>query len=221
MSECKILVFGTGGHAESVFDCLTKEQRNSLVAFVAHSPTNQDLCGVPIWSHRDAILELKTHGSSFRGFIAIGDNHIRSNVAGELWREVPGFEFINVVHASARVSESARLGQGVFVGALSSIGPNAHVQDFAIVNTLANVEHGAVVGQFASLGPNSAIAGNSIVGGHAIIGMSAAVLQKISIGNHSLIGASSLIVSDVPPRTVYFGKKAKFKRERLPGERYL
>lgn len=221
MTDYELVVFGTGGHAQSSYDCLTDAQRNSLAAFVSNSPREQSLYGVPVWSQLEAMSKLKKGGSSFKGFVAIGDNHVRARVAGEILKEVPAFEFINVIHESARISDFASLGKGVFAGALSSIGPHAVVHDFAIVNTLANVEHGAILGEYASLGPNSVIAGSSVVGRHAVVGMSAAVLQKVTVGEHALVGASALIVSDVPSRAVFFGQKATFRRERCEGENYL
>lgn len=222
MSGPKSLIFGVGGHASSVFDCLTDAQSDSVCGWV--EPDGQaagEKFGIPIISQDEALRKLVHSRAITKGFIAVGDNYQRYLLSEAILEANPEFEFMTVVHSSARVSSQALVERGVFVGALASIGPNCRVSQFAMINTLANVEHDSEVGAFASLGPNSVMAGKSRIGPYSVLGMNATVLQKRQIGEHAIVGAASLLADDVPDFGVYYGSKALPRGERKAGDPYL
>ena len=102
-----------------------------------------------------------------------------------------------VVHPSAVVSPTARLGAGVFIGPGAIVNARAMVMDHAIVNTGAIVEHECVVGFNTHIARGGVLAGRVRVGSHTLVGIGARVLPSLSVGDGCVVGAGSVVVKSV------------------------
>ena len=74
----KIVIYGAGGHAKVVADCIEKQKKYSIVGFISDAPTNNStLLDWPILGDKNY---LKGKEKEFSLVIAIGDNAIRRNL---------------------------------------------------------------------------------------------------------------------------------------------
>lgn len=134
----------------------------------------------------------------------IGDNIVRERVARSL-----GLPFATVIHPSAVVAPSARVGAGAVVLALAVLNPDAQVGAGAIVNTGAVIEHDVMVGDFAHVASNATLAGGARVDRLALLGSGAIVLPGCSVGMGSVVGAGAVVTRDVPSGVVATGVPAR------------
>lgn len=139
-----------------------------------------------------------------RGWIvAVGHLAFRSGVIDRLAQLENGRGARTVIHPTAVVSSSARIGAGVFIGPRAVVNARALVMDHAIVNTGAIVEHECVVGFNTHIAPGAVLAGRVRVGTQTLVGIGARVLPDLSIGDRCVIGAGSVVIrSVVDERTV-------------------
>jgi len=131
------------------------------------------------------------------------------------------------IAASAYVAPSADVIGSVDVGANSSvwfqcvvrgdiepirIGASTNIQDGTIIHTM----HGAPVtlGDWVTIGHRVVLHGCTVAD-HCLIGMGAVLLNHVRVGEGSIIAAGSLVVENtvIPPRSLYMGVPAKFRRE--------
>ena len=153
--------------------------------------------------------------------IAIGDNFRRMEVTRQLRERFPRSDLPVLVHPSASIAASAKLGAGTVVLQGATVGAYAVIGDGCLVNSGAVVEHESSLGDFCSIGPGAALGGNVRVGVRAAIAIGATVKHGVSIGEDCVLGAASYAHRDVPPLCVAYGAPARWVRARVASDRYL
>jgi UDP-perosamine 4-acetyltransferase len=194
-----IVGLGAGTHAKSVLDAIRSAGRFEVVALVDDDETRagDELLGCPI-AEPHALERFRTDGvaHAFAGVGGIGDSSARRAVFERLG--AAGFELPPVIHASAVVSPSARLGPGAQVLAAAVVNADAEIGEDAIVNTGAIIEHDCRIGAHAHVAPGARLAGLVTVGEAAHVGIGAIVIESVRIGDSSLVAAGAVVIRDVP-----------------------
>ncbi|QRK09329.1 acetyltransferase [Archangium violaceum] len=155
---------------------------------------------------------LEARRADVRVALGIGENQARCRVY-ELCERL-GMIPATLIHPTAAVASSARLGAGVVVMAQAVINPDARVANGAIINSGAIVEHDCEIGAFAHLSPNATLGGAVRIGALAHLGLGASVLPGKAVGDEAVVGAGAVVLDDVPPRVVVVGVPARIKRQR-------
>jgi sugar O-acyltransferase (sialic acid O-acetyltransferase NeuD family) len=141
------------------------------------------------------------------GIIGIGDNAQRREMARAL-----NFEWRTVVHPSAWVHPSAKLGRGTVVFAGAVVQPDAVIGDHVIVNTGATIDHDCIIEDYAHLAPGVHLAGSVHVGEGAFLGIGSGVIPGVKVGRWSTLGAGAVATRDVPDGVVAVGVPARALR---------
>jgi sugar O-acyltransferase (sialic acid O-acetyltransferase NeuD family) len=140
--------------------------------------------------------------------LAIGDNRARQRSL--LLLETCSLP--SLVHPSAVVSPSARLGRGTVVFAGAVINAAACIGEAVIINSSAVVEHDCVVADGAHVSPGAVLAGGVQLGERSWVGAGATVLTGIEIGADVTVGAGAVVIRDVPDGTIVAGVPAHAMR---------
>jgi carbonic anhydrase/acetyltransferase-like protein (isoleucine patch superfamily) len=128
---------------------------------------------------------------------------------------------------SAYIAESADVIGDVEIGENSSIwfatvlrgdvepiriGSSSNIQDGSVVHTMDGSP--VVVGDWVTVGHRAVLHGCTIEN-HCLIGMGAILLNHVRVGEGSIIAAGALVPEKtvIPPRSLYLGVPARFKRE--------
>jgi UDP-perosamine 4-acetyltransferase len=189
-----LVLVGAGGHAKVVIEVARAAGRFSIVGLIDPRPASAAVLGVPVLGGDEALPRLREQGIAW-AFVALGGNDLRERIGGEL--RAAGFRLATLVHPSAEVMPSARVGEGAVVMARVVVSAEARVDDLAILNTGAVVEHDNLIGVAAHVAPLAALAGNVRVGARALIGVGSAVRPGVSVGADVPAGAT---VGGVPAR---------------------
>jgi len=126
----------------------------------------------------------------------------------EFLKNTYDLQFSQLIHSTAHVSPYAKVGQGVFVGAKSVIGPGAVLSDYVFVGSGVTVAHDTVLHKYVRLNPGSNIAGHVEIFDGAMIGLGANVLEELVIGRGAVVAAGAVVISDVNERTLVAGVPA-------------
>lgn len=201
-------LIGYSGHAFVVYDIFCSQ--NQMVSAYCevkpkeHNPFGLVYLGPETDANTQALL------SSYRYFVAIGNNGIRAKVQSFLTatlKQTP----VNAIHAQAYVAVQVKLGDGVMVGAKAVVNPLSVIGNGVICNTGAVIEHECVVGDFAHIAPNATLCGNVTVGRGSFIGAGAVVKEGINIGNNTIVGAGAVVIRHVPDGTIVVGNPQREK----------
>jgi sugar O-acyltransferase (sialic acid O-acetyltransferase NeuD family) len=202
----RVVIIGSGGHAKVVIEAIRASEGIEIVGLIDPSPAAPYLLGLPVLGGEDILPRLRTQGIA-GAVVALGGNALRHRVGAKI--EDLGFSLISVVHPSAFVSPSARLGKGVVVMARAVVGTETTIGSLAVVNTGAVLDHDNRLGLAAHIAPGCALAGNVWVGQRTLVGVGSAVRPGIRIGADAVIGAGSAVVADVPDGLTVAGAPAR------------
>ena len=137
----------------------------------------------------------------------IGSNKIRAKLFEKV--QESGFEIVSLIHPSAIISLSAKIGKGTVVMSNAVVNAKATIGEGVIFNTSCVVEHECMVENFVHISPNVALAGDVKVGKSTHIGIGSNVIQGIIIGNNVVIGAGSTVVKDINNFKKAYGNPCK------------
>jgi sugar O-acyltransferase (sialic acid O-acetyltransferase NeuD family) len=179
----KLVIYGCGGHGKVVAD-IALLLGMAVAGFVDDgAPVGGRVLDLPILGG-SAWLEARR--SEVTVALGIGENHTRRRV--HLLCERLGMIPVTLIHPTAAVAVSARLGAGVVVMAQAVINSDARVADGAIINSGAVVEHDCELGAFAHLSPNATLGGAVRVGALAHVGLAASILPGKAVGDEAVVG---------------------------------
>jgi sugar O-acyltransferase (sialic acid O-acetyltransferase NeuD family) len=217
-----IIIKGGGGHGRVIIDIVEKsEQFNLLGVLDANLPHGTNVLGYEVLGNVRDLNRLTLEREVQGVVISVGDNWLRSKMASTILAAVPNIAFPNVIHPSAQIGKSVRLGHGNVVMAGAVINSGATIGNFCILNTNCSVDHDVILGDYVSFAPNSCAGGSVEVGDYAAVCLGSNIIDRIRIGAHTVIGAGSTVVNDMPANIVAFGTPARKIRDRDAGDRYL
>ncbi|MCP4522490.1 MAG: acetyltransferase [Cytophagales bacterium] len=197
-----MLLYGAGGHAKVVMDCI-----------LSH---NQEVGG--IFDDKSELLSL--NGFDVLGpydpnylaeqeiVISIGDNQLRKNVVKDIKHQ-----FGKAIHSSAIVSDYAHVGEGSVIMHNTVLQSGAKVGKHCIINTSSSIDHSCIIEDFAHISPKVTLCDNVKVGKGTHIGAGATVIPRITIGKWCVIGAGAVITQNLPDYSFVVGVPGKVIRK--------
>ncbi len=194
-----LLVFGAGGHAKVVVDCIEVEGKYTVAEILDDAEVTQF-----IGNYKVNLRNKATDYASFDAIIAIGNPMHREGLVQQLKTN-----FIMTIHPSAVVSNHAELGSGCQVFATAVINAGARIGEHCIINTGAIIEHDCELGDYVHVAPNATLGGNVKVGAKTHIGIGASIKQNVVIGKSVIIGAGAVVLDDLPDNCTAVGVPAK------------
>lgn len=207
-----LVLLGAGGHARVVLEAARLSERFNLIGLIDRDDERrgEQVDGIEVLGGEG----LFTGASRFAQaafVVAIGgepgtsarrDLYQRAIDAG-LAPSAP------IIHPSAVVSRSSRIGRGTVMLAGSVVQPGAVVGASVIVNSHAVVEHDCAVGDQSHIAPGAIVLGGVVVGESAHVGAGSVVLEGRTIGDGAVIGAGAVVLQDVPPGVTVVGVPAR------------
>jgi sugar O-acyltransferase (sialic acid O-acetyltransferase NeuD family) len=206
----KILLIGGGGHCKSVLDSLLELNEYQEIGIVDKKENiGQSLYGIPFIGCDDDLQTL-FHSGFDHAFItvgSIGNSSIRQKLYHQLI-EV-GFDIPSIIDSSARVSASARIEPGVFIGKLCIVNAGASIEKGAIINSGSIIEHDCQIGEFAHIASGAVLSGEVVIGKGSHIGANSTIKQQIQIGENTIIGMGSVVLKNLDRGIMAYGSPCR------------
>lgn len=212
MSQERIVIWGTGGHARVVADVVVCQATYTIAGFLDDlNPIDRRLSfnSAPVLGGREQLRNLAASNVK-HVIIGIGNCQSRLEIA-EITR-YHGLNLATVIHPQAIIAKDVYVGNGSLIVAGAIINSGAEIGSNVIVNTAASVDHDCRIEDGAHICPGVRLAGNVVVGQAAWIGIGAVVIEGVRIGARSVIGAGSVVLRDIPDNTVAYGVPARVAR---------
>lgn len=190
-------LYGASGHAKVIMDIL-KSLNLPIEGLIDDNLKLHEVCGIPVFHENKGFSPL---------IISIGNNSIRKKIASHLH-----VEFGTVVHPTAILSPSVRIGEGSVVMQGAILQAEVEVGRHCIINTGASVDHEGVIGDYVHLSPHVTLCGNVHVGEGTWIGAGATVIQGVKIGKWCIVGAGTLVRHDIPDGVMVVGNDCRMVR---------
>ena len=206
-----LLLLGAGGHSRVVAETALATGHFSRIAFLddrrCDSVQLPDQLDWPVIGPFEAALDPLIRQQFPAALVAIGDAAVRLQWLPRL--AVVGYELPVLIHPTAWLSPSARVGGGSVVFAHAAIQAQVLIGSAAILNTGCSVDHDVQLGDGVHICPGARLAGEVQVGDRSWIGIGASVIQQIRIGADVRVGAGAAVVRDLPDGVTAVGVPAR------------
>lgn len=193
-----MILYGASGHAKVIISCLQANQQPVLGIF------DDDLSKQALW-------QIPVVGSYRPDFmfdepliVAIGYNDIRQKIAAMVQHR-----FGRVVHPSAVVDASVKVGAGTVIFQGGIVQADAQIGQHVIVNTSASIDHDCTIEDFVHIAPKATLCGNVRVGAGTLVGAGSVIAPNLKIGKNCLIAAGSVVTTHIPDGAIVRGNPAR------------
>lgn len=192
----KIVVFGNGDHARTVYGYLFDENmvKGFVVddSFVSTQPSIGPIAVDPV----SKIVDLFPP-SEYVVLVALAFrdlNELRMRKSNEL-RQL-GYDFVSFIDRSARVPFSYSIGSNTIILGNSDIHEGVSIGEGVFVSSGAVLGHDSILEDYSWIGSGAVLAGTVKVGKFSILGMNASVKQNASLAHHTLVSPNSFVKMD-------------------------
>jgi UDP-perosamine 4-acetyltransferase len=213
-SARRILVVGAGGHGRVVAEA-ARLAGHQVVGYIDQDPaaSGRAVGDVIVVASQAELLDAVCGGGPPpRGAdavaLGIGSNGARHALLERLLAADPEL-LPPIVHPTAFVSPSARLGAGSVVLPRAIVHTDARVHEGVILNSAAVVEHDCEIGACAHLSPGAITGGRVTIGARAWVGAGATIIHGLTVGADCVVGAGAVVIRDVPVRMTVVGVPAR------------
>lgn len=123
--------------------------------------------------------------------------------------EGKGAQFVNIIHPTANILSTNKMGVGNVIGAFTTLSVNTTVGNHCVIQDHCNVGHDCVIGDFTHLYVGNIVCGINPVGRKATLYTGSVVYPKLKIGDNATVGAGSVVMRGVKADTTVMGNPAK------------
>ncbi|MDO6605152.1 acetyltransferase [Arenibacter palladensis] len=117
--------------------------------------------------------------------------------------------FLNLIHPTAVLSNSATLGSGIQIGSHTSVNALSQIGFGVNIKNNCYIGHHGKMGDFVTINPGVTLSGLVEIGNNTIIGAGAIIRDKVKIGSNCTIGMGSNVVTDIPDDSIAYGNPCK------------
>lgn len=120
-----------------------------------------------------------------------------------------GYSFETIISKNARISKSAKIGEGTIIQDGVNVSANTIIGKFVKLNTGCNVMHDCIINDFVTIAPNAVILGRVVIDKEAYIGANSTVLPITRIGKRVIVGAGAVVTKNIESNIKVKGVPAK------------
>ena len=208
-------VFGAGAQGRVVADILRDAGTCEAIRFVDDFPAlrGAQINGIEVAGSLEDVA--RGWSDSCGLVVALGNPLARLSVAGRA--AALGIRFMNVVHPSAVIARTARMGRGNMIGPGAVMDTDSRLCDHTILNVGVLLGHDSVVEDASTISGGVVIGGRVTLGRGSFVGIGALLKPRVRIGEGAVVAMGSLVFKDVPPRMFVMGAPARELKE-ITGE---
>ena len=190
-----IILYGAGGFALEIAEYAAERSRPSnrfrIAGVVDDYPDKRrEIPNVPFLGHLESAVE-----KGFRQFIITAGSPLFRK---QLFQRLKRFDCtaVTLIHPSAIISPTAKIGEGALICPFSIINSGATVGLNSVVNVHCSVGHGASIGDHCTLSPYSALNGDSQIGEGTFLGTRATIFPTITVGRWCTVDSHTFVKSN-------------------------
>ena len=205
-----LFIYGAGGTGRELLDIHYSIKKNNIdkknIYFIDDNKTESIIDGVKVLDFMSTI----NMGKNNKYVIAIGEPITRNLLFDKIIFN--GLRGGNLIHKSAKISDSAVFGEGIVVYANSIISSNTYIADNVMIQFNTVIGHDVTISENSVVSSSAIIGGGVEVGKNTFIGMGVILKEKIKIGSNSIIGMGAVVYQDIPDGMIAIGNPARVTR---------
>jgi sugar O-acyltransferase (sialic acid O-acetyltransferase NeuD family) len=203
-----LVIIGASGFAREMYDlastCFATDSDFKVKGFLSDGPSNIEEMGYPAVLGKVADYEIQLGDLFFCGIGKVSDR--KKTVEIILSK---GGNFINLIHPTAVISPSVKLGIGVGIKAFCVLASDVTIEDFTFMQSSVIMGHDVHIGKYCQINSFAFFAGFSRIHDLVTINAGAKIIQKVVVEESAIVGVGSVVLKRVKNGTTVFGIPAK------------
>ena len=208
----RLAIIGSGDLGQLIAHHAFDDNHYQIAGFFDDFRAPGDLAGdYPVLGGVEAIWSQFQAGQFDELMIGIGYKHlaVRRALFQRFFGQVP---LGRIVHSSASIDASCRLGAGVFVLPGCVLDCKVVLADNVLLSTACTIAHDSQVGAHTFMSPRVAVAGFVQIGEGCNIGINTTLIDNITIGDSIQTGGGTVVIKSLGQSGLYVGNPARFVR---------
>ena len=200
--EKKLAIYGAGNGGRTVKECVSQNNIFEVAFFIDDNKAlPAKIEGIRVLKEIDFKYLEKENVKNI--FVAIANGNLRLRVINKIIKA--GFRVVNVIHPSAYISPTAKIGIGNYIKAGAIIESCTSIGDGCIIDNGVVIPHDNIIGNGCHLAPGVSLGSSVEIGDNSIVGIGSSVSTNIKVGNNSIIAVGTSVVVNVPDFVVIEG----------------
>jgi sugar O-acyltransferase (sialic acid O-acetyltransferase NeuD family) len=202
----KIILFGNGFYAESVYLSLLYDSSLEISAFTVDRQylNEHTLSGLPVapFEEIDSLFPPAEH----KMLLPLSYQRL-NRLRAEKYHQAraKGYEMITYISSRSTVCPDAKIGDNCLIGDNVSIGPRVVIGNDVTIGPNAVIGHHVMIGDHNFISAGAVVLGGAGIGPYCLIGANATINEGVSIAGESLIASGVTITNHTREKGVYLG----------------
>lgn len=146
--------------------------------------------------------------------LVVGVGYARIEYRKKVFQKFSSFiPFANIIHETAIIDDSAKLGQGLVIMAGCIVDFFTTIEDNVLLNIGSKIAHHSIIKSHSFLAPNVSVAGFTTIGECCNLGISTTVINNVLICDYVRTGAATTLINNIDVRGLYIGTPARLLKE--------
>lgn len=207
--ETQYVIVGGGGFGREVacwaMDVASSSRSGRVVGFL----DDQEMDASRFPDHLPHLGTIANYSprESHQLLLAIGGTSSKRDVVATL--KGRGARFASLLHPTAVVAVTARLGEGVILCPYAVVSANAVLGDFVAVNIHSSIGHDVNIGAYTTISAHVDLTGGVTLSQAVTVGSGARVLPGRHVGEGAKVGAGAIVMRNVPDHATVYSPAAK------------
>ena len=138
---------------------------------------------------------------------SVGRASVRKRVLDKIHN--PVIRFATLIDPDARIYKDSDVGEGSIICGGSILAINTHIGNHVVVNLNCTIGHDAVIQDYCVVNPGVNVSGKVVVHSCSDLGTGSKVIQGLTVGTETTVGAGAVVIRDLPDHCVAVGMPAK------------
>lgn len=203
----KLYIYCAGGFGLEAMDLARRvnavKQQWDAISFIDDVRLEREYYGTSLLTFEEVI----DTSDDFEVTIANGEPFVRKAIYEKVKNH--GVKMASLIDATAIVSSSAAIGEGVTVPAFCFISSLAKIENNVTLNAGTLIGHESIISENCVISSAVNVAGNCCIGKNTYIGMGSQIKQGAKIGDGVIVGMGSVVHSDIPDGVIALGNPAR------------
>lgn len=195
----KLIIIGASGQGRAIAD-IAKQIGYERIYYLDDNDYHKELGN----QYLGKIQLAEAYNSGFDFIVGIGNCKVRKRIMNSI-----NANYVNVIHPSAVISNTAQLGKGTLVMAGAVINNDVIIGDGAMITTCSSVDHNCSLDNFVLLGVGAHLCGTVSVGECTWIGAGSTINNNTHICSNCMIGSGTVVIKDIIVPGTYVGVPAR------------
>ena len=188
----KIILYGSGGHSNSVIDVINSSKKFKIDLILDDNPTKKKILNINVKKSSDFIKQNKISKNIHISFASIYNLKARLKIYEKLKAEKI-YRFPNIISPNSYISKNSYLSEGIIIMHAVIINANVQIDENVVVNTGCIIEHDVKIEKNSHISTGVTLNGGVRIGKNCFIGSGSVIRENIKIADNTFIKMGSIV----------------------------